>query len=90
MASQRVFISYRSKDPDQRLAKEFYGALKEVGHEPFLAAATIRLGENWVEKIDSALEGSDYLLLLLSEQSATSEMVTEEVRRAKELREKKS
>jgi serine/threonine-protein kinase len=85
MTSQRVFISYRSQNPDLSLAQEFYQQLKAAGHKPFLAAETIRLGENWVERIDRALESSDYLLLLLSEQSATSEMVTEEVRRAREL-----
>ena len=85
MIPQRVFISYRNKEPDKSLAKEFYEAFKTAGHEPFLATESIRFGENWVEKIDSALESSDYLLLLLSEQSATSEMVTEEVRSAKRL-----
>lgn len=51
-----------------------------------MAAESIRLGKNWSEEIDRELEQCDYFLLLLSPQSATSEMVTEEVRRAKELR----
>ena len=50
-----------------------------------MAGESIRLGENWVERINRELEQCDYFLLLLSEQSATSEMVTEEVRRAKKL-----
>ena len=82
----RVFISYRSQEPDKKLAQEFHRALKAVGHVPFLAGESIRLGENWAERIDAELEQSDYFLLLLSEQSAVSEMVTEEVRRAKQLR----
>ncbi|MEH1964434.1 MAG: AAA-like domain-containing protein, partial [Nostoc sp.] len=51
----------------------------------FMAGESIRLGENWPQRIDKELERCDYLLLLLSPQSATSEMVTEEVRRAKQL-----
>ncbi|MEQ8959015.1 MAG: trypsin-like peptidase domain-containing protein, partial [Coleofasciculus sp. C2-GNP5-27] len=82
----KIFISYRSRDPDLSLAQQFYEALKTAGHEPFMAGASIRLGENWAERIDQELEQCDYFLLLLSSQSATSEMVTEEVRRARELR----
>lgn len=84
--SARVFISYRSQPPDSDLAEEFYKALKAEGHEVFMAAESIRLGDNWSQRIDRELEQCDYFLLLLSPKSATSEMVTEEVRRAKELR----
>ena len=86
--SVRVFISYRSQDPDRTLANEFFEALKAAGHQPFMAAASIRLGENWPQRIDEELERSHYFLLLLSEQSVASEMVTEEVRRARELRDR--
>ncbi|HEY9800773.1 MAG TPA: AAA-like domain-containing protein [Leptolyngbyaceae cyanobacterium] len=81
----RVFISYRSQDPDLSLAQHFYEAIKAAGHEVFMAAESISLGENWPQRIDRELELCDYFLLLLSPQSATSEMVTEEVRRAKQL-----
>src|SRR4028119_1406284 len=86
--STRVFISYRSQDPDRTLANEFFEALKAAGHQPFMAAASIRLGENWPQRIDEELERADYFLLLLSEKSVASEMVTEEVRRARELRDR--
>ncbi|MBD2200740.1 AAA-like domain-containing protein [Calothrix anomala FACHB-343] len=81
----RVFISYRSKDPDLSLAQLFYKGIKAAGHEAFMAEESIRLGENLPERIDKELERCDYFLLLLSPKSATSEMVTEEVRRAKQL-----
>ncbi|MGD1859412.1 MAG: AAA-like domain-containing protein [Leptolyngbyaceae cyanobacterium] len=84
--SARVFISYRSQPPDSELAEEFYQALKAAGHDVFMAAESIRLGDNWSQRIDRELEQCDYFVLLLSPKSATSEMVTEEVRRAKELR----
>jgi|GEM_PF-373125 len=82
----RVFISYRSQPPDSDLAEEFYQALRAAGHQVFLAAESIRLGTDWAKCIDEELEKCDYFLLLLSPKSATSEMVTEEVRRARELR----
>ena len=81
----RVFISYRSQDPDLSLAQYFYESLKASGHDAFMAGASIRLGEKWTQRIDQELEQCDYFLLLLSPKSATSEMVIEEVRRAKEL-----
>ena len=84
--SRRVFISYRTQEPDVRLAAEFYQVLAAAEHEVFLAGESIRLGENWSDRIDTALEQCEYFLLLLSEGSAVSEMVTEEVRRAKQLR----
>ena len=81
-----IFISYRSQPPDSDLAGEFHRVLQGAGHEVFMAAESIRLGDNWSARIDQALERCDYFVLLLSPQSATSEMVTEEVRRARELR----
>ncbi|MFN6572299.1 AAA-like domain-containing protein [Dendronalium sp. ChiSLP03b] len=81
----RVFISYRSQSPDRDLAQQFFETLTAAGHEAFMAGESIRLGENWPERIDRELEQSDYFLLLLSQKSATSEMVTEEVRRVKQL-----
>jgi len=83
---KRIFISYRSKEPDLGLARDFYGALQAAGHFPFMAAENITLGEDWPKRIDAELAASDYLLLLLSDKAATSEMVIEEVRRARELR----
>lgn len=84
--SARVFISYRSQDPDLSLAQQFYEALKAAGHEVFMAGNSIRIGENWPQRIEQELQQCHYFLLLLSPQSAKSEMVTEEVRRVQELR----
>ncbi|MDZ8137099.1 MAG: AAA-like domain-containing protein [Nostoc sp. DedQUE04] len=86
----RVFISYRSQDPDLSLAQNFYEVIKAAGHQVFMAEESIRLGENWPQRIDRELERCDYFLLLLSPRSATSEMVTEEVRRAKQLQDLRS
>ncbi len=85
--SASVFISYRGQEPDLNVAQQFYEALTSAGHRAFMAGESIRLGENWSQRIDAELEQCDYFLLLLSEKSAVSEMVTEEVLRAKQLRE---
>jgi hypothetical protein len=82
----RVFISYRSQEPDVSLAKAFHEQLQAAGHEPFMAAESIDWGENWVNRIDQELKRCDYFLLLLSERSATSDMVAGEVQTAKRLR----
>lgn len=82
---KRVFISYSHEDLDVTLARHFYTTITEAGHRAFMAGESIRLGENWAQRIEAELTRCDYLLLLLSKQSATSEMVTEEVRRAIEL-----
>lgn len=84
---QKVFISYRVAEPDRTLAQEFYQALSDRGYEAFMAGESLRLGQNWAQRIETELQQCDYFLLLLSEQSARSEMVTEEVGRAKALRE---
>lgn len=85
-----MFISYRCQAPDCELAYQFFDALKAAGHEAFMAGESIRLGEAWLQRIEAELAQSDYFLLLLSEQSAVSEMVTEEVRRAKLLRDSRT
>ncbi|ESA38738.1 serine threonine protein kinase [Leptolyngbya sp. Heron Island J] len=81
----QVFISYRSREPDVAIAQQFHAQLSGAGHEVFMAAASIRLGDNWPQRVNTALEQADYFILLLSPQSITSEMVIEEVRQAKHL-----
>jgi hypothetical protein len=46
----------------------------------------LRTGEAWLEEIDSQIKVSDFLVVLLSEESADSEMVKAEVIRAYEYR----
>ena len=86
MVQKRVFISYRTQEPDKSLAQTLYKNLKAAGHKPFMAAESIAWGENWAERIDQELRSCDYFVLLLSEQSASSDMVAGEVRTAKRLK----
>jgi AAA domain-containing protein/TIR domain-containing protein len=83
---ETIFISYRNQAPDSEIAEAFYEALTAAGIPTFMAARSIRLGDVWSRRIDEALRGCGYFLLLLSQLSADSEMVIEEVRQARALR----
>lgn len=87
---RRVFVSYRDRSPDKDLAQTFYETFLAAGYGAFMAAESIQLGEAWRDKISAELQQCDYFLLLLSPLSATSEMVTEEVKRARALRDQRA
>ena len=90
MTPTNIFISYRAKDPDRHLAREFFDSLKSAGHDPFLAEESIRWGEKWPRRIEEALQQCDYFLLLLSPDAMNSDMVTEEVARVKQIQQSNS
>lgn len=83
-----VFVSYRHQEPDQSVAHALAEALGRAGHEVFIDTG-IRWGGNWVSEINYYLEKAHYFLLLLSKDSAASEMVVEELVIARELARKK-
>jgi len=81
-----LFICYkRHADLDQKLAHYLHEFLTAQGHDVFIDA-TLRTGEAWLEEIDRQIKASDFLVVLLSKESADSEMVQAEVRRAYEYR----
>jgi hypothetical protein len=59
--------------------------LEAHGHEVFIDL-TLRTGADWLEQIDRQIKTSDFLIVLLSEGSAESEMIRAEVSRAYEYR----
>ncbi len=76
----RVFISYkRHVQPDESLALALYQVLS-VQHDVFLDQKT-PVGTRWGQRIDTALEQTDVLLVLLSAEAVCSEMVLEEVKK---------
>lgn len=82
----KIFISYKSETPlDSKLAREFHDFFKRAGFKPFVADIDIRIGQKWDKRIDEELRDAEYFLLLMSENSITSDMVIEEVRRAREI-----
>lgn len=85
--SHKILLSYyRSQDPEISLSQQLETTLKAKGYEVLCASGNLRLANNGLQQIYSAINHCDYLLLLLSTFAATSEMVTEEVRLAKALR----
>jgi hypothetical protein len=82
----QVFISYkRNVEPDHQLAGYLSDFLTEQGHKVFIDR-TLRTGDDWLGEIDRQIANSDFLLVLLSKDSASSEMVQAEIRRAYEYR----
>jgi len=83
----KVLLSYyRGQEPDLTLTQQLEAALKASGYEVFIAGGGLRMAKNGLQQICTELNQCDYFLLLLSTFAAASEMVTEEVRVAKTLR----
>ncbi len=77
----KVFISYkRNMAPDTPVANAIYESLRQ-DHEVFIDK-TIQVGENWAERIEKAINESDYMISFLSEHSVNSEMVIAEIEKA--------
>jgi hypothetical protein len=82
----RLFVSYRRHaDRDRQFAEHLHQFLTAQGHDVFIDQ-TMRTGTAWLEEIDEQIKASDFLVVLLSKDSADSEMVQAEVRRAYEYR----
>lgn len=84
--NKKVFICYRHREPDRKLAFQFRKELEKAGVGAFIDSEDIKLGDQWVDSIKNGIEQSDCVLLLLSEEAAQSESVIEEVSLAKEYR----
>lgn len=79
-----VFVAGLRQEPEQTLGAVLAEALRRAGHNVFVDNG-IRWGDDWAREVGRRLDGADYLLLLLSRESAASEMVAEELSRAREL-----
>ncbi len=88
--SQKVLISYHYHEPDISLAQQLQEAITGAQHHVFIAAMGMKTHSSppaetaWLAEIDQALEQCHYLILLLSPQAAVSEIVIEQLKRAKE------
>ena len=86
--SAKLFISYkRSAKDDRALAEYLSDHLTEKGHNVFIDTS-MRVGVEWLKDIDENIKISDYLVVLVSKNSADSEMVQAEILRAYEYRNK--
>ena len=85
-----IFISAAQHDPDVKVAGAFHKHLENAGHKAFWAATSIKIGENWSERISEELRSCDYFVVLISKNSLHRDMVTEEVRKVKEMQQNRS
>lgn len=81
----KIFISYHSAEPDRELGVQLETALSAIGHTVFTTEKSIKLGDNWFDRINFFLKECDYLLLLLPPTGTQSELLTYQVQQAKEL-----
>ncbi len=65
-----IFISHAS--PDRRFALRLAASLQELGHTIWIDAREITVGASIVERVEEAVERADYLVVVLSKQSALS------------------
>jgi len=79
-----VFVSYRHVEPDASIAAELEQCLAAHGVSVF-RDTQIRVGDEWPASIENNLKGSRTLVVLLSQASADSANVRDEVRRAHKL-----
>lgn len=92
LRQKRVFISYRNCELDQALAEALYQSFAAAGYFPFAsdldAIAPLPFHPNTANlaQIDLELKRCDCFILLLSMQTAVSEMMMEELRRLRQWR----
>lgn len=85
-----VLSYYRGTEPDKSLVTQLAAGLRTAGCETFVADSRLHMATDGLHRIATELNQCDCLLPLLSRFAASSEMVTEEMRQAKVLREKRS
>lgn len=76
----KIFVSYSRKD--QAFASELVAALEACEFDPFFDQVDIAIGESWQDRLVALIEQADTLLLLISNQSLSSEVVLWEVAEA--------
>ncbi len=77
MSKKRVFISY-SRD-DRAFVEKLVDSLRENGLEVWLDVH-LRSGEDWDDALESQIIGTDHMIIVLSETSAASDNVKNEMR----------
>ncbi len=74
MSAKKVFISHRHVEADKSLGKFLEHRLKTGGYSVFVDTH-IKVGMEWAAEIESQIKGSQFFVVLLSEQSIKSDMV---------------
>lgn len=72
----KVFISHRMADMSE--ATHLAESIRDAGHEVWLDAWELGVGDNIIEKINNGLKGADYLILCLSSHGVMSKWMSQE------------
>lgn len=72
-----IFLSHSSKD--KPFARRLGNDLRQYGAKVWIDEAEIKVGDSLIEKISEGLSETDFLIVLLSENSCKSEWVKREV-----------
>jgi TIR domain-containing protein len=82
----KLFISYSRRDID--FARKLAADLEKAGYDVWWDISDLRGGDDWVRVIPAAIAASQYILVVLSPNSAESEWVEKEYTQALSLRKK--
>lgn len=76
----KIFISYSRKDIG--FIRKLAGDLEKAGYDVWWDLTDLRGGDDWLRVIPSAIESSDYFIVVLSPNSAISDWVKKEYTQA--------
>lgn len=82
----QIFISYSRKDID--FARKLAGDLEKAGYDVWWDLTDLRGGDDWPRVIPTAIHESQYVIVVLSPNSAISDWVEKEYTQALSLRKK--
>src|SRR6476620_11717763 len=82
----QIFISYSRKDIN--FVRKLAGGLEKCGSEGWWDLTDLRGGDDWPRVIPAAIESSQYVIVVLSPNSAVSDWVEKEYTQALSLRKK--
>src|SRR5690349_10918622 len=82
----QIFISYSRKDID--FARKLAGDLEKAGYEVWWDLTDLRGGDDWPRVIPAAIESSQFVIVVLSPNSAASDWVEKEYTQALSLHKK--
>ena len=82
----QIFISYSRKDID--FVRQLAGDLEKAGYDVWWDLTDLRGGDDWPRVIPAAIESSQYIIVVLSPNSAISDWVAKEYTQALDLHKK--
>src|SRR5512142_69037 len=83
---EKIFISYSRKDID--FVRKLAGDLEKAGYDVWWDLTDLQGGDDWRRVIPAAIEASQFVIIVLSPNSAVSDWVEKEYTHALSLRKK--